>query len=162
MQPGEYGEGYRETTERMTVAEAADRLQVSKEAVRQRIRRGTLRSDKDNDGRVMVYVTADATGVSGEGYGEPYADATALLREKDAHIQDLREQLAAERESNRENRRLLAAALERFPAAIEASPGEETFTGGREPAGSHEAPHEPTSGQSRGGFLRRIFGGGRP
>jgi excisionase family DNA binding protein len=44
--------------ERLTVAEAADRLSISKEAVRKRISRGTLRADRDMDGTVMVYVPA--------------------------------------------------------------------------------------------------------
>jgi excisionase family DNA binding protein len=43
------------------VAEAAERLGITKEAVRKRIARGTLRADKDPDGTVRVYVPAAPT-----------------------------------------------------------------------------------------------------
>ena len=42
--------------DRLTVAEAADRLGITKEAVRKRIHRGTLHADKDADGTVRVHV----------------------------------------------------------------------------------------------------------
>jgi DNA-directed RNA polymerase specialized sigma24 family protein len=38
--------------------QAATLLGISKDAVRQRIRRGTLRSGKGEDGRVYVYLDA--------------------------------------------------------------------------------------------------------
>ena len=47
--------------ERLTVAEAAERLGITKEAVRKRIHRGTLRSDKDQDGTVRVYISPSDT-----------------------------------------------------------------------------------------------------
>src|SRR4051794_16193678 len=47
--------------ERTTVAEAAQRLGITKEAVRKRISRGTLRADKDPDGTVRVYIPASGT-----------------------------------------------------------------------------------------------------
>jgi hypothetical protein len=45
----------------MTVAAAAEALGVSKEVVRKRITRGTLRSEKDPDGTVHVYVPPSGT-----------------------------------------------------------------------------------------------------
>jgi hypothetical protein len=47
--------------ERVTVAEAAERLAISKEAVRKRIYRGTLHSDRDEDGTVRVYIPTSST-----------------------------------------------------------------------------------------------------
>jgi excisionase family DNA binding protein len=41
--------------ERLTLAEAAEVLGVSKDGVRMRVRRGTLRSVKGEDGRVHVF-----------------------------------------------------------------------------------------------------------
>jgi excisionase family DNA binding protein len=46
--------------ERITVAEVAERLGISKEAFRKRISRKTLRSEKDADGTVRVYVPSSA------------------------------------------------------------------------------------------------------
>jgi hypothetical protein len=42
--------------ERVTVQEAAKRLEVTESAVRKRVERGTLPHDKEDDGRVYVYL----------------------------------------------------------------------------------------------------------
>jgi excisionase family DNA binding protein len=49
--------------ERLTIQEAAHRLGVSESAVRKRIKRGTLKRERTEDGRVLVYMEASA------GYG---------------------------------------------------------------------------------------------
>ena len=51
---------------RLTVSEAAERLQISKDAVRKRMQRGTLPYDKTLDGHVYVYLD-DEEGVDGKG-----------------------------------------------------------------------------------------------
>jgi excisionase family DNA binding protein len=48
--------------ERLTVQEAAHRLGVSESAVRKRIKRGTLRREKTEDGRILVYMEPSAPG----------------------------------------------------------------------------------------------------
>jgi len=60
------------TLERFSVAEAADILEITAEAVRQRIRRGTLRSEKDANGSVFVFLDTDKY----RAYRQPHADAT--------------------------------------------------------------------------------------
>jgi excisionase family DNA binding protein len=47
--------------DRVTVPEAAERLGISQDAVRQRIRRGSIQHEKDENGRVYVYVDATHT-----------------------------------------------------------------------------------------------------
>src|SRR5215217_6146435 len=42
--------------DRITVAQAADRLGVTQDAVRKRVARGTIRHDKDAEGRIFVYL----------------------------------------------------------------------------------------------------------
>src|SRR5215208_5354554 len=42
--------------DRVTVSEAAERLRVTPDAIRQRVRRGTIQHDKEPDGRVYVYL----------------------------------------------------------------------------------------------------------
>ncbi len=46
-----------DTLDRLTVAEAAERLGVTQDAVRKRIARGTIRHDRDREGRVYVYAS---------------------------------------------------------------------------------------------------------
>src|SRR5215212_3576006 len=48
---------------RIPLREAADVLGISKDAVRQRIRRRTLQADKGEDGRVYVYLDASVDDV---------------------------------------------------------------------------------------------------
>ena len=83
----------------------------------------------------------------------------------ESEIDHLREQLDKEREANRENRRLLAAALERIPA-IEASEARESPQTGSERVvrdGYGEAEPEtqkPTSEEpvQRRSWWREFFG----
>src|SRR5918995_361274 len=108
-----------ESKQRLTVGAAADALGISSEAVRTRIQRGSLRSVRDG-GRVFVLFDRDMT--------QPNTDRTdnqtVLVDELRARVVSLERQLDLERDANRENRRLLAAALERIPA-LEPPPDEQ-------------------------------------
>jgi hypothetical protein len=86
------------TRRRLDLRGAAEALGTSVDAVRKRIARGTLESEKA-DGKVYVWLDD----------GAPRSDTERL-------ISTLEEQLALEREAHAEARRLLAAALERIPA----------------------------------------------
>ncbi len=44
--------------DRLTVAEAAERLGVTQDAVRQRVQRNTIEHERTEEGRVYVYLTA--------------------------------------------------------------------------------------------------------
>jgi Tfp pilus assembly protein FimV len=106
---------------RMTLRQAATVLGVSESALRKRVERGTLRSDKGPDGRRYVYLDTVAYTMADE-----VADVSAtherdaLMSELRAHNDTLQEQLKAERQGHAEARRLLAAALERIPPQLEA------------------------------------------
>jgi hypothetical protein len=111
----------RNTRQRLSVAEAADALGITVDAVRSRVKRGTIDHERKG-GRVYVLLGADEARpghdqdtdqVSDQGARE-YEDRTAEL------ITTLREQLQAERQAHAEARRLLAAALERIPPQLEA------------------------------------------
>ncbi len=60
--------GMYEKIDRVTVAEAAVRLGVKEQAIRKRIQRGSLAYDKDEDGRVHVYLDRE-DGATGAGNG---------------------------------------------------------------------------------------------
>jgi hypothetical protein len=109
------------TDERLTLRQASARLRVSESAVRKRVERGTLRSDKGPDGRRYVYLDTGADAVADEGADtSATGERDALISELRAHNDTLREQLEAERQGHAEARRLLAAALERIPPQLEA------------------------------------------
>ena len=100
------------TQDRVTIQEAARRLGVKEDSIRKRIQRGSLRHEKNKEGRVFVWV--DTTQDTAE---DRYRDTSQddLLSAKDETIVTLREQLAAERDANRENRRIIAALTSRIP-----------------------------------------------
>ena len=102
--------------QRLTVHDAARRLGVSEDAVRMRVKRGTLSSDKEG-GRLYVLLDIEPT-------PEPTGDRTnELIEEFRSRVHSLEYQLGQEREANRENRRIIAALTSRIPA-IEAPPDE--------------------------------------
>ena len=105
----------------LTVAEAATALGITQDAVRKRIRRGTIQSEKDESGRIYVYVPASETvHKTDQDTSQPPSDSAALISAKDETIAALRDQLEAERQAHAEARRLLMAALERIPPQLEA------------------------------------------
>jgi hypothetical protein len=156
---------------RVSVAEAARFLDTSAEAVRGRIKRGTLPSVKEG-ASVYVLLSADQMPLG----QRPDADQTtdqsqyerdALISEMRGRIEDLRLQLESERAAHSEARRLLAAALERIPPQLEApseapeAPETATPEPGRVgPQTTIEGPQEPTERpQERRGLWQRLFGG---
>ncbi len=152
----------------LTLSEAAEVLGISKDAVRMRVRRKTLRSEKGEDGRVYVFVVPDQDDVPP---GEPVPGGAPdpsreLVEEMRGRIEDLREQLAAEREAHREARRIIAGLVQRVPE-LEAAPRESPLSAEEEPPAS--TPQEDRGGPERGSerpqsraprpWWRRIVGG---
>ncbi len=148
---------------RLTVPEAARALGISTEAVRNRLSRGSLRSVKEG-GTVYVLIDRDMARHIGDVSDDRPGESTALISEMRGRIEDLREQLEAERRANEENRRIIAALTSRIPPAIEAP---------REPPGGHGTAAETSEGserrpaaegaqegaERRSGWWRRLFGG---
>jgi excisionase family DNA binding protein len=99
------------TSRRLTVQEAAEALGTSVDAVRMRVRRGSLPSEKDPDGRVYVWVDEDSSETRPRLNGE----SAALISAKDETIRVLSEQLEAERGAHREARRIIAGLVQRIP-----------------------------------------------
>lgn len=141
---------------KMTVEEAARRLGIKEESVRKRVRRGKMRSEKYETGRLYVYV--DATKTPREEYVDKpknlYADrsvdesrgvARELIESKDETIRILQDQLQEEREARRRADTILAqltqanAALAQWVPELEAPQAhEETVQGATEAtAGVH-------------------------
>ncbi len=149
--------------DRVTVAEAAQRLGVKEQAIRKRISRGTLPHDKGEDGRVYVYVDAE---VEDEVQGKDTRDDTyrdALVESLQDQNRFLREELARKdailMNMTQTMRQITAPSedgREEAPESAEPRPGTPTPTeaGG----GAQEATGAPEEGPRRG-FFSRLFGG---
>jgi hypothetical protein len=100
------------------VAGAADVLGISAEAVRGRIRRDTLRVEREG-GRVYVLLDAPnqdrTTGDQPRTTDQPTGDRTDLL------IAELQDRVRHLEDANRENRRIIVALTSRIPE-LEAPP----------------------------------------
>jgi hypothetical protein len=157
--------------DRVTVEEAARIFGIKEESVRKRVSRGKLRADKDEDGRLLVYV--DSTGTVRDEYtDQSVTDRDELLASKDRIISILENQLEAEREARRRADTIIAQLTQANAALAARVPELEAAESHEEPA---QAPAEaapiPAPGQgttprtddSRGSekpWWRRVFGGG--
>ena len=100
--------------DRVTVPEAAKLLGISEGAIRQRIHRHTLRSDKDADGRVYVYLTPEDTQHNGVKTQDTDSD-TGLLDELRDRIRFLEGELEDRKEENRRKDAILMTLAQRVP-----------------------------------------------
>jgi hypothetical protein len=139
---------------------------ISKDAVRQRIRRGTLQSDKGEDGRVYVYVDASTVrGVHPEGARvEGPGASDDLASELRDRIRYLERQVEEERDARRRADTLLAQLMQRIPELEAPSEASEAAERADEQQGRGRHPHSDAGGAQEGvqrPWWRRIFGGER-
>src|SRR5918993_4372333 len=123
--------------DRVTVAEAAARLGVKEQAIRKRIQRGTLTHDKDDDGRVHVYLDIEdrATGTDAD------AGINTLLQSLQDQIVYLRQEAEDWKEEARRKYPIIMSLTQRLPelqAPVES------------PGGLQTASEGPTKGNLRG------------
>jgi hypothetical protein len=141
---------------RLTQREAAERLGVSVEAIRKRVKRGTLLSDKGEDGRRYVYLD-DAPDADRTGAGDGGSELTDELRNRLHYVE---RQLEAERQAHAEARRIIAGLVERIPAIEapqEASGAPETGAEEPERAEPHPDTLRPQEGVRRP-WWRKLIG----
>ncbi len=162
----------------VTVQEAARRLGVKDDAIRKRIQRGTLRSEKDpEDGRVYVYLDTAQDTTYDAAHDGTYAGtqdttydaaedasqaAVMLVEEMRDRIASLERMLDEEREARTEERRrhdtLMVTLLQRMPeleAPGEQRNGHETASPRSDGGTAPEDAQEPTDRRS---WWRRFFG----
>ncbi len=91
--------GDRRGVDRLTIQEAARRLGISEGAVRKRVTRDTLKHDKEDDGRVYVYL--DAGGRQGVDDGQDEGvdpNSSALISRLESEVAFLRDQVQRQQE----------------------------------------------------------------
>jgi predicted ArsR family transcriptional regulator len=146
----------RATRRRLTINQAADQLGVTVDAVRGRIKRGTIAHVREG-GRVYVLLAADESRPGHDQDTDQPDDRT------DALIAELQDRVRSLEDANRENRRIIAALTSRIPqleAPQETLESRETIE--EEPERAAPRPNAPgpqTGAQRSRSLWRRIFGG---
>jgi hypothetical protein len=157
------------------VKQAAEELGISSDAVRKRIARETLRSSKQEDGSVRVWLDGVDDQLD-EDQPNSWTEAghrlDELINAKDDALRDLRDQLEhMRRESERKDaiimqmaqaNAVLAARVPELEAASELRESSDTVaapTEEEESSTTPEGPEEPSERRERSPWWRRWFGG---
>jgi len=137
------------------VDQAAKRLGISESAVRQRIHRGTIESEKDENGRLVVYLTADDTQDNG--------DTTPVVQD---YIDALKSQIEAVendrdewREEARRKDHIIMALTQRIPELEAAPEPQESAVIDSESDVKGDVPREPAADEISKSWWQRLFGG---
>jgi hypothetical protein len=148
--------------ERLTLRQAATRLGVSESAIRKRVERGTLRSDKGSDGRRYIYLASAELGADrGADMSDTHESGTLISELRD-RLRYVEGQLEAERQAHAEARRIIAGLVERIPPQLEAPSEAQESPETAESPGPRERPftdeeRAQEASQPRP-WWRRMFG----
>ena len=143
--------------DRLTVAQAADALSISQDAVRKRIARGTIPHDRDESGRVFVYLVPSETVHKTD---QDIQQDTASKTVQDAYIRSLEDQIAFLRRELERKDGILLNLTERIPqleAPSEARESPQTVE--EEPERAEPRPDAPSAPEDvRRPWWQRWFG----
>jgi len=137
--------------ERLTVADAAKLLSITPEAIRQRIRRGTIDYEQTKDGKYFVYVTP-TEGVENNVHNSV---GSADLRD---HVETLKHELEIRNEELRRKDHIIAALTERIPAIEAPSEPQEAPVTPSEDAAKGTRPPDQQEPSQRRSWWREFFG----
>jgi len=142
---------------RTTVAEAAEILGISAEAVRGRIRRGTLPVERESG---TVYVLLEEAEQDRTTADQPRTTVDQPDDRTDLLITELQDRVRSLEEANRENRRIIAALTSRSPQLEAPSEARESPETVDEQQGRGQ-PHSDAPGAPQGvqrPWWRRVLG----
>ncbi len=162
------------SVERLSVAEAADALGVTRDAIHKRIRRGSIDHEKGEDGRFYVYIDTSTSGLDESIDKSKYESKVEMLERLIEGQQDRIAFLERELERRGEetarlhqivagltqaNARLASRVPElEAPASPEAPEAPETAQEGPEGTQPRSSTPGPEEGAQRP-WWRRVFGG---
>ena len=141
--------------DRLTVAQAAAALNISQDAVRKRIARGTIPHDRDDSGRVYVYLAPHET-VHKTDLDTIQDDATKTVQ--DAYIRSLEDQIAFLRRELERKDAILLTMAQRIPELEASAEPRDTPVTSSQEAGKGTAPSEPQEPSERRSWWRAFFG----
>ena len=145
----------RQTKHRLTVAQAAEALGLTVDAVRSRIKRGTIQVEHEG-GRVYILLDPDQGATGRAQQTDQGGDLTDELRDRLRYVEG---QLQAERQAHAEARRIIAGLVERIPALEAPEGAREAPEGGKGGADRGTAPQQPEAATSLRPWWRRLLGG---
>jgi excisionase family DNA binding protein len=145
--------------DRLTVAQAADRLGVTQDAVRKRIARGTLRHEKDYEGRIFVYLdTFESESKTGQDSRQDRESKTVLDDAKDRYTRSLEDQIEFLRQELERKDTIIMSLTQRIPelqAPSEPSGAPETVS---EEPDKGTTPSEQEKPSQRRSWWRAFLG----
>jgi excisionase family DNA binding protein len=141
--------------DRVTVQEAAQRLGISQDAVRQRIRRGSLQHEKDVDGRVYVYLDPNDTrqqDVHRDSHGDVHDAFTGVL------VDELKDRVRFLEDELRRKDTILMSLVQRVPELEAPSEPRRAAEASSEEPGRGRTPSEEKKPSQRRSWWRAFFG----
>jgi hypothetical protein len=143
---------------RVDVKQAAEVLGISSEGIRQRIRRGSLESEKDTDGRVYVWLDNGNQGSERRADGRTDASEDAVRTRLESEIEFLRQELATRDDEIRRRDAILLNMTEGLKAINPPPDARDAHVTPSEDAGNGVPPQPQESVQQRSWLYRFFFG----
>ncbi len=142
------------TGRRLSVYQAAETLGVTVDAVRGRIKRGTIEHERDGN-RVYVILAADESGTGRDQTNDQYGESGALISRLEGEVEFLRDQVRRQQEIIAQQ----AVTMRQLTAAAQEAPPEAAETVEEEPEGSEpRSATGSTQEATRRPWWRRMFG----
>src|SRR5918995_3340986 len=148
-----------EALDKISVAQAANRLDITQDAVRKRIARGTIRHEKDYEGRIFVYLdTFERESKTDQNNGQGAESKTVLDADQDKYTRSLEDQIDFLRREVERKDTIIMSLTQRIPE-LEASPEpREGHVTASEEADKSTAPQEQQEPLQRRSWWRSFFG----
>jgi excisionase family DNA binding protein len=146
--------------DRLTVSQAADRLGVTQDAVRKRIARGTIRHDKDPEGRIFVYLDVfERESETVQDNDQKHESETVQDGGQDRYTRSLEDQIDFLRRELERKDAIIISLTQRIPeleSSPEARQAPETVSEGE---GRGDVPADQQEPVERRSWLYRFFFG---
>jgi DNA-binding transcriptional MerR regulator len=140
--------------ERLTIAEAAKQLDLTQEAIRQRVRRGTIEHEKGDDGKTYVYLT-EADNRTNTDNSVENAVVKDYINALKSQIESVEQDRDEWREEARRKDHIIMALTQRIPELEPApEPRESTVSASEDTAKGDDVPPDT----EKRSWWQRMFG----
>ena len=144
--------------DRLTVAQAADRLGITQDAVRKRIARGTIRHDKDHEGRIFVYLdTFERESKTNQDNDQDGESKTVSDADQDKYTRSLEDQIEFLRQELERKDAIIMSLTHRIPELEATTEQREGHVTASEEPDKGTTPPEQEPSQRRS-WWRSFFG----